>query len=264
MYTILNIPFQVYWAMAQLDGYGFSYKESQIAIMVVGNILFGRKWKLQPETNSDFYNEDQELTFDADTLPTNRNIREMLYNIQAFSMKKVGDRIIEANSEGASITHATDDTTRKVVGTFAPAGLHINNEEYLPLPTLPLASETTENIADSIMVDFKLIGAASGHSAESLYEAVDVHMTDATAHNKGISKILAKTCNRKVEAGQIFCDSHTVLGFDRSMTQIVNSIEESMGMQSMFNSFLLDVDIDQRKETVAISIVSWRLSLFGP
>ena len=89
-------------------------------------------------------------------------------------------------------------------------------------------------------------------------------MTDATAHNKGISKILAKTFNREDEATQIFCDSHTVLGFDRSMAKVIKSIEDSMGMQSIFNSFLLDIDIDQRKETVAISTVSWSLSLFGP
>ena len=248
--------------MAELDGYNFSYKDSQIAIMVVGNTLFGRNWKLPDKNDSD--EEDQETTFDIDTLPTIRNIRTMLNNIQAYSMKLVGDKIIEANSEGATITHATDATTRKIVGTFAPAGLHINKEEYLPLPTLQLSSETTENIADSIKVDFKLIEAASGHSSESLYNTVDVHMTDATAHNKGISKILAKTFNREEEAGQIFCDSHTVLGFDRSMTKVINSIEDSMGMQSIFNSFLLDIDIDQRKETVAISTVSWSLSLFGP
>ena len=32
-----------------LDRYGFSYRESQLAIMVVGNTMFGRKWKLPTE-----------------------------------------------------------------------------------------------------------------------------------------------------------------------------------------------------------------------
>ena len=129
--------------MAELDGHNFSYKDSQIAIMVVGNLLFGRNWKLPSVEHNE--EGDQESTFDADTLPAIRNIHEMLNKIEALSLKQVGDRVIEADSEGATITHATDATTRKVVGTFAPAGLHINKNEYLPLTTLPLSSETTQN-----------------------------------------------------------------------------------------------------------------------
>ena len=89
-------------------------------------------------------------------------------------------------------------------------------------------------------------------------------MTDSTAHNKGISEKLATTFNREKIAGQIFCDSHTVLGFDRGISKVLNKIEEKMGMTNIFNSFLLDVDIDQRKDTVSMSTVSWTLSLFGP
>ena len=167
------------------------------------------------------------------------------------------ETVIEADSEGATITHATDATTRRIVGTFAPQGLHINNKEFLALPTLQLSSETTDNITDSVIVDFKMIEAASGHSAESLYSAVDVHMTDATAHNKGLSTKLAEKFSREVEAGQIFCDTHTVLGFDRSMIKVINSIEENMGMQTLFKSFTGNVDIDQKKDTIAISTIYW-------
>ena len=169
--------------MAKLDGEGFSYMESQIAIVTVANNLFGRKWKLPSMDKND---KDEESTFDADTLPVKQSQRSMVNKVEALSLKLVGDRVIEADSEGATITHATDATTRKKVGTFAPAGLHINKDEYLPLSTLQLSSETTENIANSIEVEFNLLAAASGHSSESLYNTVDVHMTDATAHNKGV------------------------------------------------------------------------------
>ena len=252
---------EVYLALAELDGHGFSYREGQLAIVVVANTLFGRAWKFPTEEDE---SEDREHIYDNDTLPTRKNIRKMLNNVEAYSMKIVGDKLMEAKESGATVTHATDSTTRKYVGSFAPAGLHLNNEQYLPLPTLPISSETTENVAASIALDFKLLEAASGHSAEELYSTVDVHMTDSTAHNKGISKILANTFDRENEAGQIFCDSHTVLGFDRGISKVLNRIEEKMGMTNIFNSFLLDVDIDQRKDTVAMSTVSWTLSLFGP
>ena len=54
---------------------------------------------------------------------------------------------------------------------------------YLYCPTLSISTETTENIADHTVVGFKLLEAASGHDVKSLYNTVDVHMTDATAHN---------------------------------------------------------------------------------
>ena len=250
--------------MAELDGHGFSYKESQLAIVIVGNMLFGVNWKLptEGEEKSDVTDEDRE--FDSNTLPTRKNMRKMLKNMEAYSFKLVGDKVIEAKTCGATITHATDSTTRKYVGSFAPAGLHINRNEYLPLPTLPIGTETTENVAESIAVEFKLLEAASGYSAEELYGSVDVHMTDSTSHNKVISDILANKLDRKEKAGQIFCDTHTALGFDRAIAKVINSVESKMGMVNIFNSFMLDVDIDQKKDTISISTISWGLSLFRP
>ena len=49
----------------------------------------------------------------------------------------------------------------------------------------------------------------------------------------------------------MFCDTHTVLGFDRSMKKVITSIEESMGIQTIFNSFMGNVEIDLKQDTVA-------------
>ena len=256
-----NVRDEVYWAMAELDGLGFSYREAQLAIVTVGNILFGTKWKLPAEATE---TDENEAVFDCDTLPTRKNIRKQLKNMEAYSLKLVGEKVIAAKASGATVTHATDSTTRKYVGSFAPAGLHINKDEYVPLPTLPITTETTRNVADSVATDFKLLEAASGYTAEDLYSAVDVHMTDSTAHNKGISDILATEFSRTAKAGQIFCDTHTALGFDRGMSKEIHDIEEKMGMENIFNTFLLDVDVDQKKDSVSMTAVSWCLNLFGP
>ncbi len=236
--------------------------------MIVGNSLFGRTWKMpaeqrgDPASTQDHKDDEDTNEFDCDTLPTKVRIRQMLKNISAYSLKLVGDRVMEAHTEGATITHATDSTTRKVVGTFAPAGLHINRDEYVPLPILGVSSETTANTADAIALDFKLLEVASGHKAADLYKTGCAH--DSTAHNKGVAAALAVTFDREEAAGQIFCDSHTTLGFDRGTSKVVNSIEGCMGMENIFNGFLLDVDIDQKKDTISMSTVSWSSSLFGP
>ena len=58
---------------------------------------------------------------------------------------------------GSLVTHATNSTTRKVVGAFTPAGIDINQNEYLPLPTLPITLETRSNTVESIATDFRLL-----------------------------------------------------------------------------------------------------------
>ena len=69
---------EVYWAMAKLSGHGFSYREIRIAMQVVGNTLFGTKWKLPRELDKDLYDIDSnemedESEFHAVTLPIRKN-----------------------------------------------------------------------------------------------------------------------------------------------------------------------------------------------
>ena len=109
-----------------------------------------------------------------------------------------------------------------------------------------------------------MLEAASGHESSDLYKTVDLHMTDSTAHNKGVADATAQLMERDKPAGQLFCNPHTALGFDRGFESVVNKIEVHMGMENIFKGFLLDVSIDQNNEAVSLTFVSWVLSLFGP
>ena len=80
----------------------------------------------------------------------------------------------------------------------------------LPLPTLPLACETTANICDQISTEYEILAATSDEfDASVLYSKTDTHMTDSTAHNKGIAAYLAVKHDLDEPAGQLYCDSHT-------------------------------------------------------
>ena len=89
-------------------------------------------------------------------------------------------------------------------------------------------------------------------------------MTDSTYYNKEIAKNLAEAFHRKEIAGQIFCDSRTTLGFDKGIAKTIHTMENKMGIQNIFSGFLLDFDIDQRKDSVSISAISLCLSLIEP
>lgn len=259
----------IYEACAEMSGYGFSYYECQIALKVVSR-LFGCEWKIPRESRGQTINPDvddnssnDDETFDNNTLPTRKAIRNMLARIEVQSLKLAADKIVNL-SESDVITHATDSTTRKKVGCFAPQGLHVNQETYIPLPTLQLGSETTKNISDSIATGFEMMAVASDYSASDLYSTVDLHMTDATAHNKGVAKEVANVMNRENAAGQLFCNPHTTLGYDRCIKKVIATIEQKMNVASLLNSFVLDININQESDTVSLTIISWMLNLFGP
>ena len=150
----------------------------------------------------------------------------------AFLDSMRGDRKFTCQNECDIITHATDSTTRKHMGTFASSGLHINRNEY---PTLQSASETTHNISEGIKSTFKMLECASSFPAKELYEKVDVHMTDG--YNKGIASCTAQLLDRATPAGQLFCKTHTTLGFDRGIEDI-NKIESDVNIDNLFKGFL--------------------------
>lgn len=50
---------EIYQAIAELDGYGFSYRECQLAILVTANTVFGRQWKMPVEDGGEPNEETQ-------------------------------------------------------------------------------------------------------------------------------------------------------------------------------------------------------------
>ena len=256
----------IYHTYAALVGGGLSIREASFAIQTVAK-LFGCKWIIPDEHKSKYDSDSIDSTEDADvlrTLPTEKAVRLNLDLIHAYSLKLTADCIMKKKAEGAVMTHATDGTTRKTVGGFAVAGVHINQDAVLPLPILNTSSETTDNVAAGVVAGFDMLAAASSHSTEELYDCVDVHMTDATAHNKGISKVIAEKLGRDDPAGQLFCNVHTTLGFDRSIKDVIHDVENEMGLENIFLGFMLDVDLDQCKGTVSLRFLTWALNMFGP
>jgi len=144
---------EIYHACADMDGEGFSLREIQVALKVVANTIFKTEWKIPEEKdriskydheNEEPEQEPKETIIDSNTLPTRSAIRKKLKQMQAYSLGLIANEINSSETKVDIITHATDSTTRKHVGTFAPSGLHINRDKYLPLPTLQITSETTE------------------------------------------------------------------------------------------------------------------------
>uniref|UniRef100_A0AAV2MI12 Uncharacterized protein n=1 Tax=Knipowitschia caucasica TaxID=637954 RepID=A0AAV2MI12_KNICA len=89
-------------------------------------------------------------------------------------------------------------------------------------------------------------------------------MTDSTEHNKGFSKLLAEIYNLETPAGQIFCGTHTTLGFSSAMNKVMRLVEADMKMEQVLQSFMVDLDVDSKNASVAGQALDMCLKLVAP
>ena len=224
--------------------------------------MFKRKWKVPEEPYSDHAVESDNKEavisiIDENTIPTQKNIRSAVNKIRTHRQKLVAQKMITGKEKGSLLTFANDSTTRKV-GTFNVASIHVNRTEFYPMETVLVGIETSENVAATLSLSFEVMEKASDSSisASKLYVVVDVLMQDSTSHNKPVASKLASIYKME-EKGSLFCDTHTVLGLDKGMTDVVAKVEEKMNLTSIFKGFLVSVDIDMKKDTVSTSAISW-------
>ena len=93
---------------------------------------------------------------------------------------------------------------------------------------------------------------------------VDTHMTDSTENNKGISDCLAELYDLDKPAGQIFCNTHTTLGFSAAMNKVMRMIEASMKLEEAVKTFMVDLDYDTKNSSVAGQALDMMLRLVAP
>ena len=245
----------VYETLADLKGLGLSTNEASQALIKVANNLFNRKWKM--------FDEDNEK-YDLDTLPHPRNMRNVDELIEAKSLACISKEIEESSQSGRMITHATDSTTKKGVGQFAVAGIHIGQNVPFPLPLIPVSGETTKDIADQCSLMCKILAVVSEKSEAEVYEQIDAHMTDSTEHNKGFAEIMKDMYDLETTAGQLFCGTHTTLGFSSAMNKQLSLVERDMTLEAIFQNFMVDLDFDSKHGSVAGQALDCMLRLVAP
>ena len=246
---------EIYETLADLKGLGLSSNEACKALVTVANTLFDRRWKIHEEKSNAFL---------LDTLPHTRNIRHAEELIEAKSLSCVVAEMQKNSEEERMITHATDSTTKKGVGQFAVAGIHIGQNVPFPLPLIPVVGEKTEDIAMQCSLMFEILGATTKKPKEDVYKIVDAHMTDSTKHNKGFAALMADMYDLAKPARQLFCGTHTTLGFAAGMNKQIAIIERDMTLEAIFNNFMVDLDFDSKHGSVAGQALDCMLRLIAP
>ena len=99
---------------------------------------------------------------------------------------------------------------------------------------------------------------------EEVYKLVTTHMTDSVSHNKGINKILQEMYSLDEPAGQLYCGSHTRLGFSSAMDSLVKKVEEDMKISHFTSKFMVALDVSSKNSSVAGLGLDILLKLVAP
>ena len=175
--------------------------------------------------------------------------QEALDKLEAYGLCSEVKELEEKSSGGDNIffiTHASDSTTKIHIGKFQVSGLHINKDTFLSLPTIPIAGEKHNEVADQVAVGFEILGAASGKSPSEIYSKINMHLTDSVDHNKSIAKDVSEKFNLNKEPGQVFCSSHTNLGFSRAINTGIHQMEVALGIGNMLQGFLSAIEYQSK------------------
>ena len=250
-----NVKEEIYTTYAALSCHGLSMDECSSALVTVGNGLFGRKWTKSGEN---------EKTFGKDTLPEKMSVIEALRQIEAQSLNLVVEEMRRGKEEGHMITLASDSTTRRDVGKFMGQGIHIGRESSLPLPLLGIVAESKEDIALQLSMGLELLSICSGVPVKELMEQVDALFTDSVEHNKGVNFILMEMFDLDKPPGQLFCGTHTCLGFSSSMNKMVMVIERKMKLETVLSQFMVGMELDSKSGSLAGQALDMQLKLVAP
>ena len=107
----------------------------------------------------------------------------------------------------------------------------------------------------------EILSAVSGMEVAG---QVDTLLTDSTEHNKGVNVLIQELYELDKPAGQIFCGTHTTLGFSNAMNSTVLRVELKMGLDKLLSGFMCSMKLDTKNGSLAGQALDMMLRLVAP
>ena len=144
-------------------------------------------------------------------------------------------------------------------------GIQIIKDKPLSLPVVPVAGKARDNITEQAALGFQILAAASNPPIDPgyLYKQVDLHLTDSVSHNRFLYEDVPKLFDLDHKVGQIFCATHTGLGFCRSLNTSLNRIEEKIGISNVLDGFIVQIDFESKNGSIVGQFVDCITRLVG-
>ena len=160
------------------------------------------------------------------------------------------------------ITYHEDGSKKKGVGSFSVQGVTIDNK-YRAFPTLPISSESRENLADLKKTVLDILSLVNGnYTSKDIFEKITFRISDGTSHNFNIDELVALDLGTDHIPEHLLCHTHPVLMFNRKVVDVFSSIENEIGTSKIYSKFL--VEVNNIHETVTEQYIHCIVNLFSP
>jgi hypothetical protein len=110
--------------------------------------------------------------------------------IEVFTLAKLCEKIIFSENKKTTITYHNDGSRTQGAGSYSVQGISLNGE-YYPLPTLPISSETREDLAALKLTVLELLATCGEVTVEELWARTDFLMSDAVSHNLEVESLVS-------------------------------------------------------------------------
>ena len=93
---------------------------------------------------------------------------------------------------------------------------------------------------------------------------MDTLLTDSVDNDKQVNIVVQELIDLKKPAGQIFCGSHTTLGFSNAMKKVVTPLELKMKLDTLLSRFMCSMLLDSKNGSLSGQALDMMLKLFAP
>ena len=147
------------------------------------------------------------------------------------------------NDTKPCVVYSNDGSGQSGVGNYVVQSLTINGVQRT-LPTLPIVSESKNTLKDHHMHTLKILSAASGgnYQEQQLFKKISFRMTDSTAHNLEVLKIMDKELNSKHNPPALSCNVHLLMMFQNKIKDLCQQMYDSIGKKRIKECFMVDVE----------------------
>ena len=116
-------------------------------------------------------------------------------------------------------------------------------------------------IAFQLRMGLEQLSICSGFPVK---EQVDVLFSDSVDHNKGVNFILQEMFDLNKAPGQLFCGTHTCLGFSSCQNKMVTEVERKMKLETVLSQFMVGMELDSKSGSLAGQALDMQLKLVAP
>ena len=203
-----------------------SFAQAVAAVVWTGKIMFGLSWK--------FHEEGQEIT--KDTVPQAHTNRRVGKALEVFTLAKLCEKILSSDEKKVTVTYHDDGSRAQGAGAYSVQGISLLGQFY-PLPTLPISSETRENLTALKLTVLELLATCGGVSVEELWRRTDFIMTDSVSHNLEVETMVSEELEMDYTPGHLLCQTHPSLMFSRILCTTWKDIDTTIGVSKVFAGF---------------------------